>query len=316
MTKLRGYGLSIFTSRPVSGTSSDSPGKIRAREITERDFAAVAELLGKGIGYSSSYFLLLLRRMAHRPIPIGFPKYGRLLECDGKIVGAIILIFSTIWSDRTATVRCHVTGWCVEPPFRCYAALFFSKDLKHSGVTYLNISAQPATFPIIEAQGFTQYANGQFLAVPILQFASGDGDAKVVDIHDLPTALCDSHERDLLLTHANYGCICFWCVTAQGAYPFAFRPRFFKRILPGVQLVYCRDIKDFARFAGPIGRFLASRGRLVTRIDANGPIQGLIGMFLNGVDSRYYKGPKPRLGDLAYTHLAMCEYVRRRKTRA
>jgi hypothetical protein len=250
--------------------------------------------------------------MEQLPAVTGFPKYGRVLECDGTIVGAIILIFSRAQPNGVPAVRCHVTGWCVEPAFRAYATLFFTKDLQHSDVTYLNISAQADTRPLIELQGFVRYSRGQFLAVPVLQFASGT-EVKVVNVDDPPGAPFDPFERDLLLTHARWGCICLWCVTPERAYPFVFRPRLFKRILPGVQLIYCRDIEYFVRFAGPIGRFLISRGKFVARVDSNGPVHGLIGTYLDGVDPRYYKGPKPRLGDLSYTHLAMSAYVPRKK---
>jgi hypothetical protein len=56
-------------------------------------------------------------------------------------------------------------------------------------------------------------------------------------------------------------------------------------------------------------------GRIVVRIDSNGPIPRLVGKFQEGKDCRYYKGSKPRLGDLAYTHLAMCAYVHRKRRR-
>jgi hypothetical protein len=306
----RDVSSSIPGYRRNEGISSKRRSGLRVREITPADFDRVAEVLGKGIGYSNEYFLHLLRRMTEHPTPAGFPKYGRLLESDGSIVGAIILIFSRIWSDGIPSIRCHVTGWCVEPPYRCYAAVFFAKDLKHNNVTYINISAKSDTLPIIGSQGFTGYSSGQFRVVPAIQFASRDGQAKVRRVGDVPNARFESFEQELLLAHAKYGCICLWCVTAERAYPFAFRPRVFRRFLPGVQLVYCRDIEDFVRFAGPIGRFLALRGRFVVRIDSNGPIRGLLGTFIEGVDRRYYKGPKPpRLGDLAYTHLAMCAYV-------
>ena len=311
----RDCSSSIPAYRHDQGTSSKNRNLLRVREITPADFDRVAELLGKGIGYSNQYFLDLLQRIAEHPTPAGFPKYGRVLEADGSIVGAIILIFSTVWSDGIFSVRCHVTGWCVEPPYRCYAAVFFAKDFRHDNVTYINISAKSDTLPIIETQGFTRYSSGQFMAVPAIQFASRDSQATVTEVDDIPNAPFEPFERELLSMHAKYGCICLWCVTAERAYPFVFRPRLFKRILPGVQLVYCRNIEDFVRFAGPIGRFLALRGRLVVRIDSNGPIRGLVGGFIEGMDSRYYKGPKPRLGDLAYTHLAMCSYVPRRKKR-
>jgi hypothetical protein len=292
---------------------SKTRASLRAREITVSDFDAVAELLGKGIGYPKRYFLQLLQVMTQLPALDGFPKYGRLLECNGTIVGAIIFIFSNAQSDGITTVRCHVTGWCLEPAYRCYATLLVAKDLRHSNVTYLNISAQPDTLPLIQVQGFTRYSSGQFLAIPFLQFASGNTLAKVMRVDDPLNTPFDQFERGLLLTHARWGCICLWCVTAERAYPFVFRPRLFKRVLPGVQLIYCREIEDFVRFAGPIGRFLLSRGKLVVRIDSNGPIRGLIGKFMDGVDPRYYKGPKPRIGDLSYTHLAMCAYMPRKK---
>jgi hypothetical protein len=293
--------------RQNQGTSSKNRSGLLVREITPADFDRVAELLGKRIGYSKRYFLNLLQRMTEHPTPAGFPKYGQLLESDGSIAGAIILIFSKVWSGGVPSIRCYVTGWCVEPSYRCYAAVFFAKDLKHNNVTYINISAKSDTLPIIKTQGFTKYSGGQFRVVPAIQFASRDSRVKVSVVGDVPNTRFDPFEQELLLTHANDGCICLWCVTAERAYPFAFRPRLFRRFLPGVQLVYCRDIEDFVHFARPVGRFLAWRGRFVVRIDSNGPIRGLVGTFMKDVDCRYYKGPRPpRLGDLAYSHLAMC----------
>src|SRR5579871_4078857 len=159
----------VLACKDEQGPSLGDRNGLRVREITPDDFDRVAQLLGKGIGYSNSYFLRLLRLMTEHTTPPGFPKYGRVLEQNGSIVGAIILIFSTLWSDGVSSIRCHVTGWCVEPPFRFFAALFFESDLRHHNVTYVNISAQPATIPIIEMQGFTRYSSGQFLAIPSLQ---------------------------------------------------------------------------------------------------------------------------------------------------
>ena len=296
-----------------SNNNRPSGSGLRARDITDADLRVVATFLGKGIGYSDRYFLQLLNRMASHLTPAGYSKYGRVLEYDGKIVGAIILIYSTVWLNNTPSVRCHVTGWCVEAPFRCYATAFYAKELNRSGVNYLNISPQTYTLPIIKQQRFIRYSSGQFVAVPVLQYASNHTQTKVVPADEIPNVPFERFELDLMLTHAKWGCICFWCVTTDRAYPFVFRPRLFKRIIPGLQLVYCRDIDHLVRFARPIGRFLLTLGRIIVRVDSNGPIPGLIGMFVNGVDARYYKGKKPRLGDLAYTHLAMCPYVPRRK---
>jgi hypothetical protein len=75
--------------------------------------------------------------------------------------------------------------------------------------------------------------------------------------------------------------------------------------LPAARLAYCRSLEDFVQFAGPLGRFLAVRGMPVAVVDANGPIPGLIGKFVDW-GPKFFLGPNPpHLGDLAYTELAM-----------
>jgi hypothetical protein len=289
--------------------------RLSVRDIDTSDLEAVAKFLGEGIGFRSEYFLHLFQVLEKHSTPAGYPKYGQIFESDGTIVGAIILIYSVVHSEAGPRVRCHVTGWSVKPDFRPYAALFFSRELKRKDVTYLNLSAQgtPAARRVIEAQGFTKYTSGQYVA--IVAKLVGSGGARIVKSNESPNAPFEPFEQELLKIHASYGCICFWCETPERAYPFVFRQRLFKRVIPGVQLIYCRDMNDLRRFAGPIGRFLALRGRLLGRFDSDGPIPGMIGRFREGTECRYYKGSRPRLGDLAYTQAAMSPYVRWKKQR-
>jgi hypothetical protein len=284
---------------------------VRARRITDADLPDVAQLLGKGLGYSARVYSRLLDELSRHPTPMGFPKYGCLLECDGVIVGAILLIFSTIRTKDGCSIRCHVTSWYVEPPFRSFATLFFAKELKHEDVTYINISARPDTVAIVKAQGFAKYSSGQFVSFPLLHFCSREPGAKVIMGDQIPSADFEPFERDLLLAHAAYGCLSVWCVDSERAYPFVFHKRLFKGFLSGAQLVYCRDVKDFVRFARPLGSLLAVRGIFLVRIDSNERIPGLAGKYCDGMDSRYYKGPRPRLGDLAFTQGVMHPYARR-----
>jgi hypothetical protein len=93
------------------------------------------------------------------------------------------------------------------------------------------------------------------------------------------------------------------------AYPFIFRRRLLKGAVPCAQMIYCQSVNDFARFAGPIGRFLAMRGLLFVIIDANGHIPGLVGTFRKGIMPKYFKGrDQPRLGDLAYSEAALFDF--------
>jgi len=75
--------------------------------------------------------------------------------------------------------------------------------------------------------------------------------------------------------------------------------------MPFVYLAYCRQLDDFVRFAGPLGRFLAWRRFPLVVLDANGPIGRLIGWYSDGFP-KYFKGPdRPRLGDIAYSERVM-----------
>jgi hypothetical protein len=305
-----------FPGSAMKSIYSSSPcPDVRSREIRDSDISSLAEFLGKGLGYPTRYYLQILERLAQHSTPTGFPKYGYLMKDGDNIVGAIILIFTEFKQPDYRTIRCHVTAWYVEPYYRPFGSLFFLKALNQKGVTYLNISARPSARPFLEIHGFSKYSNGQFLAVPALNVGtrSVDDEVLVAGADTVPTGHFNSFEQDLLLAHAGYGCLCLWCMTPERAYPFVFHGRYFKGFIPGLQLIYCPDVKDFVRFAAPIGLYLASHRKFFVRIDSNGPIPGLFGWYFDGMEPRYYKGTKPRLGDLAYTQAVMAPFVQRRK---
>jgi hypothetical protein len=280
---------------------------IRCRQIEEGDLSAVANLLTSGFpNRSRQFWLHALDQLSQREPPHDLPKYGYLLETRGEVVGAILLICSAMRADGAVAPRCNLSSWYVEPSYRAYASLLISHALRHKGVTYLNVSAAPHTWPIIEAQGFSRYSDGLFISVPALSGLFGGAKAEVFAAKRQPAVAFDPFEQQVLTQHAEHGCISLWCATPERAYPFVFRPRIVKGCIACAQLIYCRDIADFARFAGPIGRYLAQRGRFVTIVDSNGPIPGLIGIFRRGSKPKYFKGPqRPRLGDLAYTEYAI-----------
>ena len=290
----------------VNRMVSPVPG-LRCRQIGEGDIAAVAALFARGFpSRNHRFWLRAFARLSRRVPPPGLPRYGYLMESGGVPVGAILLICATIRVGDVATTRCNLSSWYVEPEFRAYATLLVSRALRHKDVTYLNVSPAPHTRPIIEAQGFSRYSDGIFVALPMLNGLFGGAGVKVFDGQRTPDVDFDASEREVLSQHAAHGCISLWCATSEHAYPFVFRPRMVRAVIPCAQLIYCNDVADFVRFAGPIGRYLARRGKAVVIVDANGPVRGLVGMFRGGSMPKYFKGPqRPRLGDLAYTEYAL-----------
>ena len=291
---------------------------MRSRPIARSDRDAVVRLLNKGFGWRRSrrFWERLLDRLERRTVPDGMPKYGYLLEHAGRPVGAVLLIFST---PRTGTdpgaIRCSISSWYVEPAFRGYAALLATQALRHKTATYLNSSPAPNTRKTIEAQGYRRYSSGLFVTVLALARAAGST-ARVVAAGREPGAPTEPFERDLVARHAGYGCLGFWCVTAERAYPFVFRRRFIKGMLPCVQLIYCRDIADIARFAVPIGRHLLAQGWPLAVIATptarctGSPAAISTGGTRNTSRARSPRGsvisPTPRQRCLAYDHASSC----------
>jgi hypothetical protein len=237
------------------------------------------------------------------PTPSGLPKLGYLLEHEGTPVGVILLIFSVVPTGTASVIRCNVSSWYVEPAYRSFASFLVSRSLKHKDVTYVNSSPAPHTRATIEAQGFLRYCNGQLLALPMLSGKSSKISIQAIGSIARPDDEGLAADFDLLKAHADLGCLSLWCTSGGQAYPFAFLPRrIAKGLIPVMQLIYCRDQKDFVRFSGPIGRYLATHGRPLVLMDALGPVRGLFGKYFAGNGPKYFKGPNPpRLGDLSFT---------------
>jgi len=284
--------------------------KPRFREIQESDLEAIADLLTRGFVHRSrEYWMRGLRRQGARSLPPDVPRFGYLMESDGKPVGCLLLIYSTKTIDGTTTICCNNSSWYVDPEFRNYAALFASMTQKRKDVTYFNVTPATATWPILEAQGFRIYCRGLYFSFPILSRNGRGMRVEAVTPDTAAVAGLPDEELLLLKRHAGYGCLSLVCRTADEVLPFVFFPLRKRRgiiPLPALQLGFCREISDYAGCTGAIGRYLLRRGSPVVILDANGPIAGLAGIYSEARGRKYFKGPhQPRLGDLADTELAI-----------
>ena len=139
----------------VNGTATAAP--VRRREIADADLSGLVALFGRGFPRrSSAYWERGLDRMARRTdLPLGCPRFGYLLEAEGRPVGALLTLFRA----RGGRLLCNLSSWTVEPAFRLHAPLLVAAALRRPEVTFLNLSPAPHTWPIIEAQGFRPFAN-------------------------------------------------------------------------------------------------------------------------------------------------------------
>jgi hypothetical protein len=284
---------------------------IRCREITAADIDAVADLLTRGsLRRSREYWLQGLRRQAAREVPAGYPRFGYMIDQDGAPVGVLLLLYTARGIGAEAKIYCNLSSWYVEPAFRNYAALLTKIAQKNKEVTYLNISPATWTWPIIETQGFSSYCRGLFFSMPALSRTTPGMNIETVAPDARAADGLGNGEVELLARHARYGCLSLVCRTAAGeAMPFILLPMRIHRGLiapPAIQLIYCRDIADYVRCAGALGRRLLRYGKIAVVLDSNGPVPGLTGIFSRARGRKYFKGPhRPRLADLTDTELVL-----------
>ena len=285
--------------------------KIRCREIAEADIDAVADLLTRGfVGRSREYWMQGLHRQAAREVPNGYPRFGYMLDKDGMAVGVLLLLYMSRGDGNEAAIQCNLSSWYVEPAFRNYAPLLTKIAQRNKEVTYLNISPATWTWPIIEMQGFNSYCSGLFFSIPALSRSAAGMAVEIISLDTRTIEGLPATDVELLTRHARYGCVSLVCRTSAGdAFPFIVSPLRIRRgwiTPPAMQLVYCRDIADYVRCAGAIGRVLIRRGKISVILDANGPVPGLAGIFSKARGRKYFKGPhRPRLADLTDTELVL-----------
>jgi len=285
--------------------------KIRCREISEADIDAVADLLTRGfVGRSRGYWLQGLRRQAERQVPQGYPRFGYMIDNNGAPAGVLLLIYSARNDGAETTIHCNLSSWYVEPAYRNYAPMLTKIAQKNKEVTYINISPATWTWPIIETQGFAVYCSGLFFSAPTLSRVTAGMTIETITPDTMSVAGLSTGDVDMLVRHARYGCLSVVCRTSnREALPFVLLPMRIRRgwiAPPAMQLIYCRDVADYLRCAGAIGRLLLRQGKIAVLLDSNGPVQGLVGMFSKARGRKYFKGPhQPRLADLTDTELVL-----------
>jgi hypothetical protein len=126
---------------------SVTPARIRTRLIEDADVPEAVDLVTRGYGTRRrrEFWEHIFACLGRRPVPEGFPRYGYVIESDGALVGVMLLIFSTIWQNGKAGIRCNGSSIYVDPEFRFYAPLLASRALKDKNVTVLNLTAAKHT---------------------------------------------------------------------------------------------------------------------------------------------------------------------------
>ncbi len=225
------------------------------------------------------------------------------------IVGVVLTIFSSMTVDGEDRLRISVANWYVDPAFRGYAAMLTSRLRTFKQATYLDITPALHTWPMLETLGYRRFCNGGFFALAALSGRSATATVRRVSSDVEPGAGLRPFEAEILRSHVRASAVSAWSANGSsgGIRSFSCLSRIPPHgiPMPYAQLVYCRDFESYVQLAGPLGRFLLWRGFPLILSDANGPVPGLMGRYVDwGV--KFSRGPHPpHFGDLAYTEWAM-----------
>ena len=277
------------------------------REITLADRDDVVALLARGFQprRSAAFWCRAFDRLSAHATPAGCPTHGFVLQSGDALVGVILLIFVHGRTSDGTGLRCNVSSWYVEPAFRLFAGSLAMRALQRKDVTYFNITPAPHTRPILAAQGYARYSDGEFVAVPMLSRNVEDAHVEAAGASVQPGPDLSGDEVALLLAHRDFGCLSVVCHAPDGRHPFVFALRRRYGVVRVAMLIYCRAPESFVRFARPLGAFLAKRAVFLVTTNGNGPVAGLVGAYR--LDRpHYFRGPAaPPLGDLAYSEAAL-----------
>lgn len=289
-----------------------TPAKIRCRQITETDLAAVAKLLAEGFPRrKAAHWKTGLDRMQGRKVPENSPQFGYCLDADGVLVGVILMIASERLIEGATGNFTNLASWYVKPEFRVYAHQLAAMALKNRATSYTNVTAAPSTWTVVENQGYRKYCNGVFFAAAALHspqagvVISSFSDVETrADVRNLP-------DFDLFKRHAQWGCTVIIAQADGKLAGFIFR-RFAMRSglikLPAMFVIHAPSQTELLRFAGNFGRHFATKAAPLLVFDANGPIPGLSGFYTERRGRKFVKGPhQPQLCDLADTEFAIFE---------
>ncbi|WP_050527609.1 hypothetical protein [Pseudorhodobacter aquimaris] len=276
---------------------------MRIREITHDDLSDIKNLLCEGFPRrSEAYWHTALQHLDERPEVEGYPRFGYLLEVEGKAEGVILLLTSS----QKGRIFSNLSSWYVREPHRKFAAFLFQRSMRTKGGTYVNLSPSAVALPIAQAFGFKPYTQGMLLMGPLAAFKSGSAKVSTASAEEIVQLCHEDHSlKDVVQRQIGFGCRALKIEDDHGPMLTLYRSTRFKRYLPAAQFLF-GDVDRIVAAAGPLYRALAQQGFACLLLDRPENLDPGFGIFaLPNRGIRYAKGTAPKVGDLLETELSV-----------
>lgn len=280
---------------------------MKIRLIGKDDCKAVAELLCEGFPRRDrAYWDRAFLQLHERPEVAGYPKYGLLIEDQGAVQGALLILTADLGPGMAGGLRSNLSSWYVREPWRKYATFMLRAALKAPGGCYTDLSPAPQVVQINAALGFRPYTGGSILLDARSALAGGgrvafwDGAAETELSAGLGPAL-----KAVVRRHVGYGCTALLLSGPAGPQAALYRIKRLKRLIPAARFVY-GDPAVLVGAAGAVMRALLRRGVPLAQIDAPIGFSPAAGRLMPTRDLRYAAGDAPPpAGDLLESEIAV-----------
>ena len=121
---------------PMQPVLADGLPNVVCRQISEADLPPIAKLLAFGFpGRNLSWWRSGLARLALHSPPDGYPRFGYMLEAEGRPVGVHLLICSA----QPSGVRCNASSWFVREEFRSFATMLMLRATRQLPGAYVSL---------------------------------------------------------------------------------------------------------------------------------------------------------------------------------
>ena len=148
-----------------ANAKTDAKSKIICREILDGDLEDMATLLARGFSARSrDYWLRGLKREQTRTIPDDYPRYGYMLEYEGRAVGVVLVLYAKTARFGHPAVMCNVGSWYVDEAFRGQGPRLLHLALNRKEVIYTDTTPSVPTYSFVERIGFKRYCSGLFFS--------------------------------------------------------------------------------------------------------------------------------------------------------
>lgn len=269
---------------------------MKIRQIGAADLAAVERLLCEGFPRQTpAYWRRALQIMQDREAPADLPRYGLVIDNDGRLDGVLL----TVASVRDGKTLCNLSSWYVREGQRQHSIFLLRGAMRNRSVTYTDISPAQAIVPMIGKLGFRPYTAGALLLTPARMLQTGQDSVRALD--ETALAGLEAGERGRILRHIGCGC----AGLMVGDMPALYRVKRLKGIIPSARFV-CGAPARLVASAGPLLRFLARRGIVLAMLDVPQGGRPAVGRYFPRRDLRYAAGgDPPEAGDLLDTELSL-----------